>query len=76
MQRLEAEASVVPPIRPAELDAEVSQLKAKLAMMEAEQARLREGAARAPRSERCPTKHPVLEEFLPCLIMPRKWSNG
>ena len=44
----------------------LSQLKAKLA-----KARLREGAARAPHSE-----HPALQEFLPCLIMPRKWSNG
>ena len=40
VQRLEAEASVVPPTRLEKLDAEVSQLKAKLAMMEAEQPRL------------------------------------
>ena len=52
VQRLEAEVSVAPSTRPAELDVELSQLKAKLAMMEAEQACWREGVVRAPNSER------------------------
>ena len=51
-QRLEAEVSVAPSTRPAELDAEVSQLKAKVAMMEAQQAHLREGVVREPNAER------------------------
>ena len=68
VQRLEAEASVVPPTRPAELDAEVSQLKVKVAMMEAEQARLRKGAARAPHSERMSDEAPSVAGIPP---MPR-----
>ena len=69
VQRLEVEASVVRP-RSTELDADVSQLKAKLAMMEAGQQRLREGAARSL------MQSGVLQEFLLCFSMQRKSSSG
>ena len=64
VQRLEVEASVVP-LRSTELDAEVSQLKAKLAMMEAEQQRLREGAARSLHAERMTDEVPSVAGIPP-----------
>ena len=50
---------------PQELDAEVSQLKAKLAMMEAEQQRLREGAARSLHAERMTDEVPSVAGIPP-----------
>ena len=64
VQRLEVEVSVVPP-RSTELDAEVSQLKAKLAMMEAEQQRLREGAAGSLHAERMTDEVPSVAGIPP-----------
>ena len=64
VQRPEVEASVVPP-RSTELDAEVSQLKAKLAMMEAEQQRWREGAARSLHAERMTDEVPSVAGIPP-----------
>ena len=64
VQRLEVEASVVLP-RSTELDAEVSQLKAKLAMMEAEQQCLREGAARLLHAERMSDEVPSVAGIPP-----------
>ena len=64
VQRLEVEASVVCP-RSTELDAEVSQLKVKLAMMEAEQQRLREGAARSLHAEQMTDEVPSVAGIPP-----------
>ena len=54
-----------PTTRSAELDAEVSWLKAKFAMMEVEQARLREGAVRAAHSERMSDEAPSIAGIPP-----------
>ena len=47
------------------MDAEVSQLKSKVAMMEAEQQRLREGAARAFHAERMTDEVPSVAGIPP-----------